>query len=163
MIEIRATQAKRVFTFHKEEIALPFHTPHTENRAGWQRRRVLWTPARIRCCFVVLSCLSGSTVPNSTDPPNLGGRTHLCRDRQCGQCPGTREGTFPSMSSRFCLRYSAQTFSSRRVWSFDAIPNRATARIKARTLTWGSAAGPVVPHLRQVTIGVWMLRLVRIR
>jgi len=45
----------------------------------------------------------------------------------------------------------------------EAIPNRATARIKARTLTRGSAAGPVVPHLRQVMIGVWMLRSVRIR
>ena len=30
-------------------------------------------------------------------------------------------------------------------------------------LTWGSAARPVVPHLRQVMIGVWMLRPVRIR
>jgi len=76
---------------------------------------------------------------------------------------GTREGTFPSMSSRCCLRYSAHAFSSARVWSFEAIPNRPNANIKARTLTWVSAARPVVPHLRQVMIGVWMLRPVRIR
>lgn len=93
----------------------------------------------------------------------FGRRTHLCRDRQCGQVPGTGEGTFPSMSSRCCLRYSAHAFSSARVWSFEAIPNRLNANIKARTLTWGSAARPVVPHLRQVMIGVWMLRPVRIR
>jgi hypothetical protein len=30
-------------------------------------------------------------------------------------------------------------------------------------LTRGSAACPVLPHLRQVMIGVWMLRLTRIR
>ena len=67
------------------------------------------------------------------------------------------------MSSRCCLRYSAHAFSSARVWSFEAIPNRPNANIKARTLTWGSAARPVDPHLRQVMIGVWMLRPVRIR
>ena len=67
------------------------------------------------------------------------------------------------MSSRCCLRYSAHAFSSARVWSFEAIPNRPNANIKARTLTWGSAARPVDPHLRQVMIAVWMLRPVRIR
>lgn len=67
------------------------------------------------------------------------------------------------MSSRCCLRYSAHAFSSARVWSFEAIPNRPNANIKARTLTWGSGARPVDPHLRQVMIGVWMLRPVRIR
>ena len=80
-----------------------------------------------------------------------------------GRFPGTRVGTFPSMSRRCCLRYSAHAFSSARVWSFEAISNRPNANIKARTLTWGSAARPVVPHLRQVMIGVWMLRPVRIR
>ena len=93
----------------------------------------------------------------------FGRRTRLCRDRQCGQVPGTRKGTFPSLSSRCCLRYSAHAFSSARVWSFEAISNRPNANSKARTLTWGSAARPVVPHLRQVMIGVWMLRPVRIR
>jgi len=63
---------------------------------------------------------------------------------------------FPSMSSCRSLRYSAQAFSKALACSFDAIPNRANARIIARTLTRGSAACPVLPHLRQVMIGAWI-------
>jgi hypothetical protein len=44
-------------------------------------------------------------------------------------------------------------FRGLRVCSFDAIPNRASARIKSRTLTWGSAAEAVIPHRLQVTVG----------
>jgi len=81
---------------------------------------------------------------------------------QCEQPLETSERTLPSMSRQCSFRYRAQAFSSARVSSFEAIPKRATARINAPTLTCGSAARAVVPHLRQVMIGVWMLRVVRI-
>ena len=112
----------------------------------------------------------------STTPPESSDRLHTeerriratalgnpPRDLQCGQPSGTPSGTFPSMFRRCCWRYAAHAFSSARVSSFGTISNRASARIKARTLTWGSAAGPVTPHLRQVTIGVWIFRPTRIR
>jgi len=88
---------------------------------------------------------------------------NLPRDLQCGQPSGTSAETFPSTLSRCCLRYAAHAFSTARASSFGAISNRASARIKARTLTWGSAPGPLMPHLRQVIIGVRIFRLPRIR
>jgi hypothetical protein len=75
------------------------------------------------------------------------------RELQCGQPSGTPAEIFPSMLSPCCLRYAVHAFSIARVSAFGAISNRDSARIKARTLTWGSAAGPVMPHLRQVIIG----------
>jgi len=48
-----------------------------------------------------------------------------------------------------------------RVLSFEAISNRLKAKIKARTLAWSGAAGPVILHLRQVIIGVLMFRPAR--
>jgi hypothetical protein len=45
-------------------------------------------------------------------------------------------------------------------------PERSRAQIPKRCLVrlfWGSDAGPVAGHPGQVTIGVWMLQLARIR
>jgi hypothetical protein len=80
---------------------------------------------------------------------------------QCRQISGISAATFPSAVSRPFFRYVAHSFSSTRVLSLDAISNRLNAKIKARTLTWGGAAGQVIPHLRQVIIGVLMFRPAR--
>ena len=80
---------------------------------------------------------------------------------QCRQISGISATTFPSGVSRRFFRYVAHSFSSTRVLSLEAISNRLNAKIKARTLTWGGAAGPVIPHLRQVIIGVRMFRAAR--
>ena len=50
---------------------------------------------------------------DSCTSSEFGRKDQLCCDRQCGQLPGTRERTFPSMSSRCCLRYSARGAQSR--------------------------------------------------
>ena len=157
MIEISTAQTQGLFPIQEEELTLPNRLATiralrvTENLENNE----VFGPS----CLALIR-LHGSTIPQCLTclAQQLRGPSS---EFQCRQISGISAATFPSAVSRPFFRYVAHSFSSTRVLSFEAISNRLNAKIKARTLTWGGAAGPVIPHLRQVIIGVLMFRPAR--
>lgn len=78
------------------------------------------------------------------------------------ECLGDAAG-LPRRSSPYAFRCAVQCFSNPFTSSAEAMPNRPRAMIVARTLTSGSAAGPMRPHVGQRITGVRMFRSERIR
>jgi len=164
MIEIGATQAKRVSTFHEQEIALPqLLATHVARRIaqdgindeffGLSRGSAVALSHHYASAVHLLRPINIHRI-RAEGPPLPGSSMQATFLDSC------RDFSFDGQSVLLAIRCRRLFYRARFILRHDFESGQ--RQDQARTLTWDSAAGPVMPHVRQVMIGVWIFRPARI-